>query len=682
MVQKMGNRVNMAGRLPILPQAEFEAEWARRKYVRYCQYVHDGVWIPGRHHRLICDKLDAVVRGEITRLMVWMPPQHGKSMSITETFPSYFLGKNPDLRVIEASYNDTFAKKFGRKNREKIDQYGQRLWGISLSPINRAAAHWDIAGHRGGMLSVGIGGAATGEGADCLIFDDPTKNREEANSKTYRDKLWDEYQSTFKSRVHPGGAIIIVMTRWHEDDLCGRLLNPEYGEVEDWEILKLPALCEDENDALGRAIGEPLWPENGYDAEWVDAQRKSIGSYAFASLYQQRPAPAEGGLFKRDDFRFYTALPDNLNQAIQSWDCTFKEAENNDYVSGQVWAKKGSRYYLLDRIHGRMGITGTMQGIESLAAKWPNARAKCIEDKANGPAVIELLSNRVSGLIPVTPNGGKVARAQAVVAYLEAHNIFLPHPSIAPWVNDYIEEFISFPNAAHDDDVDAMTQAITQLDRLFGNGGGMIYREFSEEPEAYTLPRNLIERRLISAAGKADTETITIGIANANNNFGTAFVATAILRGYKHVFVLSAHVCGGNASPDDVVREFEIFADDVKAMVGKDADYVYLDGANDVVYKAIRQACRASREDTSIRSAIDIPEADRISLTLSLMTDRRLTISADDADALSEAIMVAQWKDGSSKTKRSDDSAANTVVLQAFERSIETSRRYLIAREA
>lgn len=142
------------------------------------------------------------------------------------------------------------------------------------------------------------------------------------------------------------------------------------------------------------------------------------------------------------------------------------------------------------------------------------------------------------------------------------------------------------------------------------------------------------------------------------------------------------HICWSNASLDDVVMEFEIYADEVKAMVGKDADYVYLDGANDVVYKAIRQACRASREDTSIRSAIDIPEADRISLTLSLMTDRRLTISADDADALSEAIMVAQWKDGSSKTKRSDDSAANTVVLQAFERSIETSRRYLIAREA
>lgn len=459
----MDNRVQMVGRLPVLPKSEFEAAWARRSYLRYCQYVHHGTWIPAKHHRLICEKLDAVSRGEITRLMLWLPPQHGKSMTVTETFPSYFLGKNPEKRVMEVSYNDTFAKKFGKKNREKVIEFGRRLWDISLSQINFSASNWDLADHRGGMLSVGIGGAATGEGADLLLIDDPVKNREEANSPTFRDKVWDEYTSTFKTRVHPGAAIIIVMTRWHEDDLCGRLLNPMYGEVEDWNIVRLPALCEDENDLLGRSIGEPLWPEHGYDEEWVNTQKRIIGSYAFAGLYQQRPAPLEGGILKRGWFKFYEKLPDKVSRAVQSWDCTFKENKDSDFVAGHVWMRCGPDFYLVDRVHDRMGIVDTMQAIRTMTYKHPRARGKLIEDKANGTAVIELLKKEIPGLIPVEPLGGKIVRAQAVAPYVESGNVYLPHPSIAPWVHDVIEECASFPNGAHDDDVDAMTQAINHL---------------------------------------------------------------------------------------------------------------------------------------------------------------------------------------------------------------------------
>lgn len=448
----------------ILPQSEFEAAWARRSYVRYCSYVHHGMWVPGKHHRLICQKLDDVVRGKITRLMIWMPPQHGKSMAVTETFPSYFLGHHPNLRVMEVSYNDNFAKKFGRKNRTKIEEFGFPLWGLTLSDINFSASNWDLNNYAGGMISVGFGGAATGEGADLLVIDDPIKNREEANSATYRNRVWDEFQSTFLTRVHPGGSIIIVMTRWHEDDLCGRLLNPEYvEEVEGWDIVRLPALCEDDTDPLQREPGEALWPEHGYDEEWIAKQKARIGSYSFAGLYQQRPAPAEGGILKRGWFKFYRELPPNISRSVQSWDCTFKDGDTSDFVAGHVWAKAGPNYYLIDRVHDRMGITDTMQAIRTLTYKHPAARAKLIEDKANGPAVIELLRKEISGIIPVNPKGGKVDRAQAIAPYAEAGNIYLPHPETAPWIHDMIEEIAAFPNGAHDDDVDAMTQGIIYL---------------------------------------------------------------------------------------------------------------------------------------------------------------------------------------------------------------------------
>lgn len=472
----MAESIKRVGGLPIVSRAEFEKAWAKRRYIEYCKYVHEGVWIPGRHHALVCEALDKVIRGEIDRLMIWMPPQHGKSMCVTETFPSYYLGHYPDRHVIEASYNDDYARKFGRKNREKVTEYGRRLWDLTLSQVNFGQSNWDLGNHRGGMLSVGIGGAATGAGADLLIIDDPIKNREEADSATYRNKLWDEYTSTFRTRVHPGGAIIVVMTRWHEDDICGRLLNPEYGEPENWTILKLPGVCEDEDDLLGRQIGEPLWPEMGYDSAWLEKQKTAVGSYAFAGLYQQRPAPAEGGILKRAWFKFYEVLPDNISRSVQSWDCTFKDAKSSDFVAGHVWAQAGPNYYLLDRVHDRMGIADTMQAIRTLTYKHPTAFGKLVEDKANGTAVIELLRKEISGLIPIDPQGGKVVRAQAIAPYAEAGNIYLPHPKIAPWVHDFLEECAAFPNAAHDDDVDAMTQAINYM----SNTGG-----YSMPPEDY-----------------------------------------------------------------------------------------------------------------------------------------------------------------------------------------------------
>lgn len=435
-------------------------ELARRHYVDYVELVHHGRWSRASHLTLVCDELEKVLTGETKRLMIFMPPRHGKSMTVTKTFPSYFLGKNPNKRVIEVSYGDELAKEFGEANRAKILEFGEQLFGINLSMSQATKTNWNLNGYDGGMISAGIGGVITGKGADLLLIDDPIKNRAEAESETFRKRAVEAYQSDIRTRLHSGGAIIIILTRWHEDDLAGWLLNPENGEPEDWKVISLPAICDDEEtDLLHRKLGQALWPEGGYDEKWAEETKRAVGSYAWASLYDQKPSPSEGGMFRRGWWKFYKVKPTKFDQIIQSWDCTFKDKKESDYVVGQVWGKVGADRYLLDQVRGQMTFTETLTAIKSLTAKWPRAIRKLIEDKANGPAVINVLKKEISGLVPVEPEGGKVVRATAMTPLAEAGNIYIPDPSIAPWVHDFIEEFSVFPNGAHDDQVDAATQA-------------------------------------------------------------------------------------------------------------------------------------------------------------------------------------------------------------------------------
>jgi len=383
-------------------------------------------------------------------------------MCVTETFPSYFLGHFPQKRVIELSYGEELAQRFGKLNRDKMYEYGSSVFGVSMSSKQATKTNWSIAGTDGGMISSGVGGTITGYGADLLIVDDPIKSRQEAESLTFRERLWSEYQSTIATRLHAGGAIIIILTRWHEDDLAARMLNPEYGKVEDWKVISLPAVSENEDDLLGREIGQSLWPEGGYDTTWAAQQKETVGSYAWNSLYQQHPTPSSGGIFKREWWQRWKELPGDMFDYVQSWDCTFKDANTSDYVVGQVWArskKNPACRYLLDQIRARMSFTETVQAVRSLSSKWPQTTRKLVEDAANGTAVMDVLKKEVHGLIPVQPMGGKVVRAHAVTAVVEAGNVYIPDASIAPWAHDFVEEMSSFPSGAHDDQVDALTQA-------------------------------------------------------------------------------------------------------------------------------------------------------------------------------------------------------------------------------
>ena len=208
--------------------------------------------------------------------------------------------------------------------------------------------------------------------------------------------------------------------------------------------------------------GSALCPER-FSIDRLQKIRKATGEYFFGSLYQQRPSPLEGSHFKRSWWKYYKVAPDDFDMVIQSWDCTFKDTNKSDYVVGQVWGKRGAQFYLLDQVRDRMDINATITAIRALSAKYPNSTAKLIEDKANGPAVISLLNREIPGLIGIEPEGGKLVRAVAIAPYVEAGNVFLPDPSTASWVGDYVGEFATFPNGSFDDMVDSTSQSINWL---------------------------------------------------------------------------------------------------------------------------------------------------------------------------------------------------------------------------
>ncbi len=432
--------------------AQAERELASRYYRDYVVHTHHGVYRHFRHTELVCKSLQEIVDGKQKYILIEMPPRHGKSMTVTETFPSFFIGKNPDKRVIATAYSDSLARKFGRLNRNKLAEFGIPLFDCDISVEKSASNNWGIEGTRGGMIATGIGGSITGE------IDDPFKNAEEANSQTIREKVWAEWESTLSTRLHKGGSVIVIMTRWHEDDLIGRLLERS---PHDWERLRLPAVAEDDDDLLGRAEGEALCPELGFDEEWAATKKIEVGSMVWASLFQQRPAPSDGSIFNRGWWKYYKTPPARFQEILQSWDLTFKDSKGADYVVGQVWGRNGADKYLLDQVRAKMDFPSTVQAIRNLSKKWPRAKAKLIEDKANGPAVIATLKREIPGLIPVNPEGGKVVRAQAVTPDIEAGNVYLPED--APWINDFVEECAAFPNGKHDDQVDGMTQALNRM---------------------------------------------------------------------------------------------------------------------------------------------------------------------------------------------------------------------------
>lgn len=427
------------------------------------------------------DLIDAalidVADGRCERLIVSMPPQEGKSQRTSRRFPTWLLTRDPELRIAVASYEHGVARRWGRAIRDDINAHSTEL-GLAVSPLSSAAHEWQLAGHRGGVYCVGIGGALTGRPVDVLIVDDPIKDREQADSLTYRDRAWDWWTDVALTRLAPGAPVVVILTRWHEDDLAGRLLAAEDGHL--WRVINIPAEADhDPNtgqvDPLGREPGEFMESARGRTREDWQAKKVAVGSRTWASLYQGRPSPEAGDIFERTWWRYYDRpqwivrpdgshwVPDGEPELIQSWDMAFKDTASSDYVVGVVLLRRGNQAFVLDRVRARLSFTETCRAFRELSAKWPQAVLKLVEDKANGTAVINALSRTVPGIVPEEPHGSKIARAAAVSPFVEAGNVFLPAPEIAPWVAELVEEAAAFPNGAHDDQVDAMSQGLNRL---------------------------------------------------------------------------------------------------------------------------------------------------------------------------------------------------------------------------
>ncbi|PZR55235.1 terminase [Xylanimonas oleitrophica] len=429
-----------------------------------------------------------VEAGKIDRLIISMPPQEGKSTRVTKTGPLWFLLRNPDRRIVVASYAESLAQEFGRDIRRFITENngadGSLDLGLRIAPDNGAVTAWQLAGRRGGVRSVGIAGGLTGRPADVLFIDDPISNMEQAESETYRERAWSFWTSVGRTRLAPGAPVILILTRWHHDDLAGRLIASEEGHR--WHVINIPAQADydpdaGETDPLGRQPGE--WMQSARrdektgrqrSAEDWERTRREVGPRVWNALYQGRPTADKGNLFPKDWARYDQPLwidradgsrwlPGEGHEMAISADLTFKDKPTSDYVVLQVWARIGVDVYLLDQVRRRMNFNDTVTALKALAARWPQAVAKFVEDKANGPAVINALQSTMPGLIPVEPQGSKYARASAVSPLAHAGNVVLPDATLAPWVEDFVEEAKAFPSGAHDDQVDAMSQAVNQL---------------------------------------------------------------------------------------------------------------------------------------------------------------------------------------------------------------------------
>ncbi len=458
----------------------------RESYPAYCYFVHKGKWIDTYFHKWLANKVQTFVETETGNpydiLVISCPPQHGKSLTVTETFPSYYIGKHPDKRCIIACYNDDFAGKFGRRNKAKIDEYGNPIFNIRLKKASDR--DMEIQGHEGGIITRGIMSGITGNAGDLILIDDPVKNRMEADSQTYRDRLWEEWENSIMTRTQAGTKIILIQTRWHEDDLAGRVIARENYV----EVVNIPVEAE-EGDILGRPVGDALCPEIGKDNKWLQdfKQRYADGKRAWNALYMGRPTSAEGNIFKREWWRYYSKLPEKLPLIGISVDATFKDSDTSDFVAIEVWGKLNGDYYLLDLIKKRMDFPETLKAIRHMASKYPQKHSILVEDKANGSAIISMLRHEIEGIIPITPQESKVARANAITGIVESGNVYLPE--YADFTGEFVEEFASFPNGAHDDLVDACTQFINKFKFFSADYVEDTRSDFDKQLEAFRKKR-------------------------------------------------------------------------------------------------------------------------------------------------------------------------------------------------
>lgn len=481
----------------------------------------DPGYVVRPHTQYISDRLAKAKRdlrnGKSRKLIIETPPRVGKSTLVSVYFPLWIMRQHP-WKVALLSYDSGLTTDWARQVRTAFEER-PRL-GVELINDGGAAGRWSTA-NGASIRARSTGQAMTGTGAKVLLIDDPVKDFADAHSPTRRQALWNWWLSVAQTRLEPPSLVVVTMTRWHEDDLVGRLLSDEYeGDPDEWEVIRLPALAE-KDDLLDRAPGEPLLSPI-IDETLEEALQRwehthtSVGTHTFAAMYQQRPAPAKGAIFNNDWWRFWTRDQNKVSEDgktvvyldpstltgstwLDSWDCTFVKGDSGsgDYVVGQRWVRNKANRYLIAQQRGRWSFTETIERMERWGGSDPVlspygnlVHRRIVENKANGPAILDVLQDKISGLKPINPKTSKEARAQAVTPEIESGNVYLPLPSDPgnEWVYDFLSEMRNFPHDLHDDQVDSLTQALSEL-RDPGQGGVTVPGQ--QQTNLSRVPRSL-----------------------------------------------------------------------------------------------------------------------------------------------------------------------------------------------
>jgi predicted phage terminase large subunit-like protein len=438
---------------------------ARRSLASYTSIIAPDI-TPARHHRLLLDKLEAVERGDILRLMIFMPPGSAKSTYASILFPPWYLGRNPEKSVIGASHAGELAERFGRRVRNVVgSEPFKRVFGFGLSGDNAAAGRWET--ERGGeYYAVGVDASVTGRRADLGIIDDPVKGRAEADSDTIRNRTWDWYKADFWPRLKPGGRIVLIMTRWHEADLAGMLLEEQANGGEQWEVLSLPAEAR-ENDPLGRQPGELLWPE------WFTPQMFATAkadTRNWSALYQQEPVPDTGDYFRAEWIRWYEEPP--ARETLRTYgasDYAVTKDGGDFTVHGVIGVDPNDDIYVLDWWRGQSSSDVWVEAFLDMMQRWKTLvwaeeRGQIIGSL--GPFIEKRQrERRIYGYRKLfTSARDKQTRAQAIRGRMAQRKVYFP--KWAKWTPDIVSEMLRFDAGKHDDQVDVMSLFGRMLDGI------------------------------------------------------------------------------------------------------------------------------------------------------------------------------------------------------------------------
>ena len=474
----------------------------RKDYGAYVAFANkDAGFYMTRFHRYLCDEIQEFLETPTDKamdiLLLSVPPRHGKSYTVTETLPSWYLGKYPDREVIIASYEGTFAESFSRRNRDKFNTYATDVFNVKPNDKVQGVALWETE-NGGRCRAAGLKGGITGFGAELFIIDDPIKNQEQAMSETIIAKIHDEMGPSVQSRIYPGGKLIVIQTRWVENDVIGYI--EKNWEEYIWKTINLPCECEDaENDPLGRSLGESLMGEHlgdidlpakiRNDNKWLKSKKLLVlagdGINVWNALYQGHPSAQDGNLFKNDWWQLYKRSEfeyKDFEFTVLSVDATFKQTETSDMVAMTLWGLRRNHIYLWKLVNKRMGFVDTCNKIKQLV-KECQVDQLLVEDKANGSAIIDTFRylDNMPPIVGVNPQGGKYSRAQAVSPFIATGVVHIPTDFTAEEMRDiewdgrernlqghqmFIIQHGKFPFMKHDDMVDSETQAISRLIKL------------------------------------------------------------------------------------------------------------------------------------------------------------------------------------------------------------------------